>query len=53
MPKPKIDRVQLNQLLKAGKSQRKVAQVFGVTEGAIKLRVKELANPDPKSILNP
>jgi transcription initiation factor TFIIIB Brf1 subunit/transcription initiation factor TFIIB len=42
MPKPKIDRVKLNQLLKAGKSQREVAQVFGVTEGAISKAKKEL-----------
>jgi len=42
MPKPKIDRVELNQMLKAGKSQREVAQVFGVTEGAISKAKKEL-----------
>jgi len=42
MPKPKIDRVKLYQLLKAGKSQREVAQVFGVTEGAISRAKKEL-----------
>ena len=42
MPKPKIDRVKLNQLLKAGKSQREVAQVFGVTEGAISKAKREL-----------
>jgi len=42
MPKPKIDRVKLNQLLKAGKSQREVAQVFGVTEGAVSKAKKEL-----------
>jgi len=42
MPKPKIDRVKLNQLLTAGKSQREVAQVFGVTEGAISKAKKEL-----------
>ncbi|MBW1614381.1 MAG: hypothetical protein JRJ57_10520 [Deltaproteobacteria bacterium] len=42
MPKPKIDRVKLNQLLKAGKSQREVAQVFDVTEGAISKAKKEL-----------
>ena len=35
MPKLKIDRVKLNQLLNSGKSQREVAQVFGVIEGAI------------------
>lgn len=42
MPKPKIDRVKLNQLLNAGKTQREVAQVFGVTEGAISKAKKEL-----------
>ncbi len=42
MPKPKIDRVKLNQLLNAGKSQREVAQVFGVTEGAISKARKQL-----------
>jgi len=42
MPKPKIDRVKLNQMLKAGKSQREIAQVFGVTEGAISKAKKEL-----------
>ena len=42
MPKPKIDRVKLNQLLKEGKTQREVAQVFGVTEGAISKAKKEL-----------
>jgi len=42
MPKPKIDKVKLNQLLRAGKSQREVAQVFGVTEGAISKAKKEL-----------
>ena len=35
MPLPKIDRVKLNQLLRSGKSGKEVAQVFGVTEGAI------------------
>ena len=35
MPKRKIDRVKLSQMLKAGKSQREVAQVFRVTEGAV------------------
>ena len=42
MPKPKIDRVKLNQMLNAGKSQREVAQVFGVTEGAVSKAKKEL-----------
>jgi len=42
MPKPKIDRIKLNRMLNAGKSQREVAQVFGVTEGAISKAKKEL-----------
>jgi hypothetical protein len=42
MPKPKIDRVKLNQMLRDGKPQSKIAQVFGVTEGAISKAKKEL-----------
>ncbi|MGA2109447.1 MAG: hypothetical protein ABSH25_17620 [Syntrophorhabdales bacterium] len=42
MPKPKIDKVKLSQLLRAGKSQKEIAQVFGVTEGAISKAKKEL-----------
>ena len=42
MPKPKIDRVKLNQMIKAGKPQREIAQVFGVTEGAISKAKKEI-----------
>lgn len=42
MPKPKIDKVKLNQLLRSGKSQREIAQVFGVTESAISKAKKEL-----------
>ena len=42
MPKPKIDKVKLSQMLKAGKTQREIAQVFGVTEGAISKAKKEL-----------
>ena len=42
MPKKKIDRVKLSQLLRQGKTQRQVAQVFGVTEGAISKAKKEL-----------
>jgi len=42
MPKPKIDRVQLDQMLRAGKSQKEVAQVFQVSEGAISKAKKEL-----------
>lgn len=42
MPKKKIDRVKLSQLLRQGKTQRQVAQYFGVTEGAISKAKKEL-----------
>ena len=42
MPSQKINRVKLNQMLNSGKSQREVAQVFGVTEGAISKAKKEL-----------
>ena len=42
MPKPKIDRVKLNQMLQRGTPQHEVAQYFGVTEGAISKAKKEL-----------
>lgn len=42
MGNQKIDRVKLNQLLKAGKPQKEVAQFFGVTPGAISKAKKEL-----------
>lgn len=42
MPSKIIDRVKLNQMLTSGKSQREIAQVFGVTEGAISKAKKEL-----------
>ncbi len=42
MPNSKIDRVKLNQMLKRGKSQKAIAQVFGVTESAISKAKKEL-----------
>ena len=42
MPKPKIDRVKLDQMLRSGKSQKEVAQLFQVSEGAISKAKKEL-----------
>ena len=42
MPKPKIDRTKLNQMLRAGKPQKEIAQFFGVSEGAISKAKKEL-----------
>lgn len=42
MPRPKIDRVKLSQMLKAGKSQKEVAKFFQVSEGAISKAKKEL-----------
>ena len=42
MPKLKIDRVKLNQMLKRGKSQREIAQVFDVSESAISKAKGEL-----------
>ena len=42
MPKPKIDKLKLSHLLMAGKSQKEVAQVFGVSEGAVSKAKKEL-----------
>lgn len=42
MPRPKIDRIKLNRMLTSGKSQKEVAQVFGVTEGAVSKARKEL-----------
>jgi len=42
MPKPKIDVVKMNQLLMSGKSQKEVAQVFGVSAGAVSKKKKEL-----------
>ena len=42
MPKPKIDVVKMNQMIRAGKPQRAIAQFFRVTEGAISKRKKEL-----------
>lgn len=42
MPRPKIDRVKLSRMLRAGKAQREIAQFFGVTEGAITKAKKEI-----------
>ena len=42
MPKPIIDRVKLDQMLRKGKSQKEIAQFFKVTEGAISRAKKEL-----------
>lgn len=42
MPKPKIDLRQLDQMLRAGKAQREIAQVFGVTESAVSKARKKL-----------
>ena len=42
MPKPKIDRVKLDQMLGEGKLQREIAQYFGVTDGAISKAKNEL-----------
>jgi predicted transcriptional regulator len=43
MPKPKIDRVKLNCMLRAGKSQKEIAQVFRVSEAAVSKARKELS----------
>ena len=43
MPKRKIDRVKLSRMLREGKPQREIAQVFGVTEGAISKAKGELS----------
>ncbi len=42
MPKPKIDKLKLNQLLRSGKSVTDVAKYFNVTPGAISQAKKEL-----------
>ena len=51
MPKPKIDRTKLSQLLKAGKSQREIAQKFGVSEAAISKARKELRLSIAKNVV--
>jgi uncharacterized protein YerC len=50
MPKPKIDRDKLNQMLRDGKPQSKIAQYFGVTEGAVSKAKKELNVAVVKSV---
>ena len=42
MPEAKIDKVKLSQMLRSGKAQREIAQVFGVTESAVSKAKKEL-----------
>jgi len=42
MPKPRIDRVKLDQMIREGKPQREIAQFFRVTDGAISKAKNEL-----------
>ena len=42
MPGPKIDKLKLHKLLQQGKQQNEIAQLFGVTKGAISKAVKGL-----------
>lgn len=42
MPKAKFDRVALKEMLRAGKSQKEVAEAFGVSEAAVSKAKKEL-----------
>ena len=42
MAEAKIDKVKLSQMLRSGKAQREIAQVFGVTESAVSKAKKEL-----------
>ena len=42
MSEAKIDKVKLSQMLRSGKAQREIAQVFGVTESAISKAKREL-----------
>ena len=46
----KIDKVKLNQMFQAGKSQRECAKVFGVSEAAISQVKKELNIAVVKSV---
>lgn len=50
MPKPKIDRVELSQMLRSGKPQTEIAKHFKVTPGAISLAKKELKLSVVKSV---
>jgi len=43
MPGPKIDRLKLHRLLQQGKLQNEIAQLFGVTKGAISKAKKGLS----------
>ena len=42
MSEAKIDKIKLSQMLRSGKAQREIAQVFGVTESAVSKAKKEL-----------
>jgi len=44
MSKPKIDIRKLDQMLRAGKTQREIAQVFDVTESAISKAKRKMKN---------
>ena len=50
MPKPKIDRVKLNQMLRGGKSVNECAEFFNVTPPAISMAKKELNISVVKSV---
>ncbi len=50
MSKPKIDIVKMNQMLRAGKSQREVGQVFGVSESAVSKAKKQLKQNVVKNV---
>jgi transcriptional regulator with XRE-family HTH domain len=50
MPKPKIDISEMERLLREGKSQREVAQVFNVTESAVSKAKKQLQSNIVKAV---
>ena len=50
MPKPKIDRVKLDQMLRDGKPQKEIAQFFGVSDGAISKAKNELKTAVVKNV---